>query len=111
MTEGTRKRREEWRPILDAEVERWSAMSYERLATELAEEQVCEVERNGKDYQVEVNLLEDTDKYMHVLVAVDDGSLPASLSPLSASFIREKSSGTPQTNSERLTTSDQRPLS
>ncbi len=106
MTEGTPNRREEWRPILDAELERWKAMSYEELATELEEEQVYEVERNGKKYQVEVKLLEDTDKYLHVVVSVDDGSLPASLSPLGASFVREKSSGTAQTNFERLTTSD-----
>ena len=41
-------------------------------------------------YQVEVEILENTEKYVHVLVAVDDGSLPAGLLPLSSSFIREK---------------------
>ena len=41
-------------------------------------------------YQVEVEILENTEKYVHVLVAVDDGTLPAAMLPLSASFIREK---------------------
>jgi hypothetical protein len=41
-------------------------------------------------YQVEVEILENTEKYVHVLVAVDDGSLPAAMLPLSTSFIREK---------------------
>ena len=48
------------------------------------------VEFEGKKYQVEVQLLENTDKYVHVSVAVDDGSIPASFRPLSSSFIREK---------------------
>jgi hypothetical protein len=39
-----------------------------------------------------VALLEDTDKYIHVSVAVNDGSLPASIKPLTSSFIRYKNS-------------------
>jgi len=39
---------------------------------------------------VEVQLLENTGTYVHVGVSVDDGSLPASLHPLSSSFIRKK---------------------
>ena len=31
--------------------------------------------------------LEKTGKYVHVMVAVDDGSLPASISPLTGTFI------------------------
>jgi hypothetical protein len=37
-----------------------------------------------------VQLLENTEQYLHVMVAVDDGSLPASISPLTHSFIRQK---------------------
>jgi hypothetical protein len=84
------KRREQWRPILDAEVHRWEAKSYNQLASDLAEEQAYEVEFEGKPYQVEVSLLENTDKYLHVVISVDDGSLPASFRPLSAGFIRDK---------------------
>jgi hypothetical protein len=39
---------------------------------------------------VEVEILENTAQYIHVMVAVDDGSLPASLSPVARSFIVAK---------------------
>jgi hypothetical protein len=112
MTKGTLKRREQWRPILDAEVKRWSAKSYEQLASELTEEQVYEVELTGKYYQVEVKVLENTGEYLHVVVAVDDGSVPASFRPLSSSFICEKPGRGDRriTNDQRPTTNDQRPL-
>ena len=84
------KRREQWRPVLDMELKRWSAKSSEQLLTELAELQAYETEFENKKYQVEVEILENTEKYIHVLVAVDDGSLPAALLPLNVSFIREK---------------------
>jgi len=83
-------RREEWRKVLDSEVQRWSAMSCEQLVSELRDLQAYEVEFESKKYQVEVELLENTGKYLHVAVAVDDGSLPASISPLTHSFIRQK---------------------
>jgi hypothetical protein len=83
-------RREEWRKVLDSEVRRWSAMACEQLISELHDLQAYEVELDSKKYQVEVELLENTDKYVHVMVAVDDGSLPASISPLSHAFICSK---------------------
>jgi hypothetical protein len=83
-------RREEWRKVLDSELQRWSVMSCEQLVSELHDLQAYEVELDSKKYQVEVELLENTDKYVHVMVAVDDGSLPASISPLSSTFIRSK---------------------
>lgn len=112
MTKGTLKRREQWRPVLDAEVERWSAKSCEQLTAELTEVQVYEVVFNGKNHQVDVELLENTDKYLQVGVSVDDGSVPASFRPLSSSFIREKPSGGDRriAKDERLTTNDQRLL-
>jgi hypothetical protein len=84
------KRREQWRPVLDAEIKKWSTKSCAELLAELADVQAYEVESEGKKYQVEVELLENTQKYVHVAVAVDDGSIPASFRPLSSSFIREK---------------------
>ena len=84
-------RRKEWQKVLDFEVKRWSGMSCGQLVSELHELQVYEVEFESRRYQVEVELLEDTEKYLHVMVAVDDGSLPASLSPLTHSFICHKS--------------------
>ena len=83
-------RREQWRRVLDIELQRWSAMTPEQLASALNEECVYEVELDSKTYQVEVELLENTEEYLHVLVAVDDGSLPASLAPAAQSFICNK---------------------
>ncbi len=84
------KKRGEWQPVLDAEAKRWNAKSYDQLATDLAKEQAYEVEFGGKAYQVEVEVLENTDKYLHFMIAVDDGTIPASFRPISESFIREK---------------------
>lgn len=108
MFKGTSKRREQWRPVLDAEVARWSQKSYQQLTAELRDVQAYEVVFDSKSYQVEVQLLENTDKYIHVLVGVDDGSIPASFRPLSSSFIREKlGSNQPIANSEGGTASDE----
>jgi hypothetical protein len=84
------KRRERWRPVLEAEVKKWSAKSCSELIAELRDVEAYQVEVGGKKYTVEVQLLEDTDKYVHVGVGVDDGSIPASFRPLSSSFIRDK---------------------
>lgn len=83
-------RRDEWQKVLESEVRRWSALSDRRLAAELRESQAYEVEFEGKSYQVEVELLEDTVEYLHVMVAVDDGSLPQSMLPACSTFICRK---------------------
>jgi hypothetical protein len=83
-------RRERWRRVLDSELQRWSAMTPERLASVSDEERVYEVELDSKTYQVEVEILENTAEYLHVMVAVDDGSLPASMAPETQSFICNK---------------------
>lgn len=83
-------RREQWRPVLEAELERWSTKSPEQLVAELGEVRAYETEFESKKYQVEVEILENTEKYVHVVVAVDDGTLPVSIRPLSEGFIREK---------------------
>jgi hypothetical protein len=84
------KRREQWRLVLDAEVKRWSAKSHAELIAELPDVQAYAVESEGRKHQVEVRILENTERYIHVVISVDDGTLPASLRPLSSSFIREK---------------------
>jgi hypothetical protein len=83
-------RRDEWRKVLDSEVKRWSSLPWRRLASELHDGQYYEVQLDSKTYQVEVELLEDTEQFIHVIVSVDDGSLPASIWPLSESFVRQK---------------------
>jgi hypothetical protein len=85
-------RRDEWRKVLDSEVKRWSALSLDELVSRLHGHQAYEVEFESKRYQVEVELLENTEQYLHVVVAVDDGSLPASISPLCHSIIRQRPS-------------------
>jgi hypothetical protein len=61
-----------------------------RLLTELHDLQAYEVELDSRKYQVEVEILENTEKYIHVVVAVDDGTLPASISPATATFTSQK---------------------
>ena len=84
-------RREVWRKVLESEVQRWSAMSGAQLLVELRNLQAYEVEFDSKKYQVEVELLTDTSQFVQVMVAVDDGSLPASLSPETQIFLCQKS--------------------
>jgi hypothetical protein len=80
------ERREEWRKVLDSEVRRWSDIPCEQLISELHDLQAYEVQVDSNTYQLEVELLENTDDYVLVMVAVDDGSLPASISPLTHTF-------------------------
>ena len=84
------KRREEWRPALEAEMKRWSTMSCDQLISALADEQVYEIEFESKMLQVEVQLLENTDTYLHVGIEIDDGHWLRAMHPLSSSFICEK---------------------
>jgi hypothetical protein len=84
-------RREDMERILNAESERWSSMSSEQLIAELRELQAYQVQDGNQTYQFEMELLENTDAYVHVMVAVDDGRLPFAISPLTKTFIRQKS--------------------
>ena len=81
------KRRECWQAVLDAEVAKWSAKSYDQLRAQLAELKVYEVEFDSVVHQVEVELLRNAGDYLQVLISVDDGTLPASLRPATAAFI------------------------
>ena len=47
---------EQWRRVLGIEVQRWSAMTPDQLASALNKEQVYEVELDSKTYQVEVGM-------------------------------------------------------
>ncbi len=80
----------EWAPVLELEMKRWSSKGCAQLIAELDELQAYEVEFDAKQYQVEVELLENTAEYIHVIVAVDDGTLPASIKPMCDGFIRKK---------------------
>jgi hypothetical protein len=84
-------RRAEWQAVLDDEIKRWSSMSCERLIAELHDARAYVVEVDSKQYEIELQLMENTNAYVHVLVAVDDGSLPWSMVPLTKIFICQKS--------------------
>ena len=48
-------------------------MSHTQILAKLSDQNDCyEVEFEGKKYQVEVDLLENTERYLHVEVSVDD---------------------------------------
>jgi len=84
-------RREEWKRVLHAETERWSTKSCDQLIAELRETRNYEVLFDSNKYQVEVELLENKPEYVHVMLAVDDGSLLVSVLPATRTFNRQKS--------------------
>jgi hypothetical protein len=85
-------RRDEWNLVLALELEQWEAKPLPQVLHDLADGNVAyEVTHSSKTYQVEADLLEDTPDYLHVSVAVDDGTLPQSIYPASKSLILRKS--------------------
>ena len=76
--------------MLQRELSRWSSMSSNDVLAELGTRDVYEVVVASRQYQVEVVVLENTPEYLHVGIAVDDGSLPASIRPESESFLCRK---------------------
>jgi hypothetical protein len=83
-------RREQWQKVLNREVQRLLAMPFSQLEAALRDRQAYEVKFEANTYQVEIEILQNNDQYVQVMVAVDDGSLPASVLPLTDSFVRNK---------------------
>lgn len=86
-------RRQKCRPILEAEVKRWSSMPWEQLVSDLAGERNdhnYQIQVESTTYQAEVTLLENTDDHVYVVVSVDDGSFWAACNPLSKGFRVQK---------------------
>ena len=83
-------RREKIQSVLDRELERWSQKSCEELVAALKDVQAYEVELDAVRYQIEVELLENTDCYIHVMVAVDDGGFRTATRPANRTFIRRR---------------------
>ena len=69
---------------------KWSGRSCDELIATLHDTQTYEIEFESKIFQLEVIMLENTEEYVHVLVAVDDGVLPAAIVPAATSFICPK---------------------
>jgi hypothetical protein len=82
--------RNECRSVLEAQVRRWSQIPWKQLSALLQDSQAYEVTFQTKKYQVEVQLLEETDTHLHFSVAVDDGVLPRAMLPLSQSVVLSK---------------------
>lgn len=82
-------RRGEWKRVLDAEVARWSRMSCAQLVHAVPEEKTYRVQVGAKHFQVEVTLAENTADYAHVIISVDDGTLPWSIFPATSGFIKK----------------------
>jgi hypothetical protein len=83
-------RRERMQQVLNAELERWSSMTVDQLLDELREERNYQLRAGSQEYQLEVQLLENTATYLHVSISVDDFRLLSSMFPMSTTFIREK---------------------
>jgi len=65
-------------------------MSAEQLVIDLTELQAYEIESHGIRCQFEVQMLENKRDHVHVLVSVDDGRLPYSISPMCQDFTQKK---------------------
>ena len=83
-------RRAALQSALDAEVNRWSALSVDDLASNLSKLCTYQIEKNGSICQFEVEILQNQPAFLHVDVRVDDGRLPYSIRPLGRSFIKKK---------------------
>jgi hypothetical protein len=82
--------REEWRPVLEAQVRRWSQIPWEQLVGLLRESQAYEATLDTKKYRIAVELLEEKDASIQFSVAVDDGALTYSALPLCRSVVLSK---------------------
>jgi hypothetical protein len=87
------RNREQMRTILQNQIQLWSAKPLGQRLADLKEVQNYQVVADSVVYQIEVDLLENTEEYVHVGIAVDDGLLPSSIFPVSDSFILKKDIG------------------
>jgi hypothetical protein len=84
--------RKKLRKVLEGEVATWSEKTCQQAIDELPSAlKAYQVNVDSVEYNVEVQLIENTESYIHVIVSVDDGRLPSSIFPVSDSFILKKS--------------------
>ncbi|HET8548727.1 MAG TPA: hypothetical protein VFL57_12010 [Bryobacteraceae bacterium] len=80
--------RERLEAVLDQEIRRWQAKGYEALVA-LDDPVSYELDAG---FQVEVNVLERMPEYVHVGVAVDDGTFIRACAPVASSVIVRRGS-------------------
>ncbi|MEQ1672397.1 MAG: hypothetical protein ABL893_16210 [Hyphomicrobium sp.] len=79
---------DELRKLLSDEILAWSRKSLAFLEMELVKKRITFDRGEGENWhQFEVNLLENSEEYIHISIAVDDGSYEFSRFPVSSSFI------------------------
>ena len=80
-------KRDDLRPFLQQEVDKWSAKSYETLRQELKEGNYTKANPDD-EYHLEVDMLENRADYVNVCVAVCSEKVRWScIHPLSATFL------------------------
>ncbi len=79
----------ELREVLHLERAKFAAKPFEVLAS-LPDPTVYDILHDDKEYNVEVQLLEKKEEYLHVCISVSDGSFIRSCVPLTASFITHR---------------------
>ena len=78
--------------LLEREAGKWESKPWGAIIAELQEVQAYRVgaESALQDYQIEVELLEVTEDYVQVMIAIDDGTLSGGLRPLTRTLIIRK---------------------
>ena len=79
-------KKEQLADLLAAEIEAWSLKTYGQLIQELADV-VAYQREDPESHQFEVQILETTPEYVHVVISADDGSFWRSFSPVTRTFI------------------------
>jgi hypothetical protein len=81
---------DEGRAVLEAAVRRWSRIPWDQIVGLLQDSQPYQVTFETRKYQVDVELLENTDAHIGLSVTVNDGASSQSTPPLSQIVIVSK---------------------
>ncbi|MFZ0305360.1 MAG: hypothetical protein WAL75_21905 [Terracidiphilus sp.] len=82
--------RKKSRGVLEGEAALWSKKTPDQIIAELPETKAYQIRVESVEYNVEVELLENTESYIHFAIGVEDGRLPSAIFPVSDSFILKK---------------------
>lgn len=94
LSEENKMLKDDIKKVLAKEVDKWSKKTYDELlsiAEPIAYEFLHENDSNVT-FEVEVDILEKKEEYVHVIVSTSDGTKFRSFKPLSDSFLVYKDS-------------------